>query len=247
MRNFAFDKDRPETSAADFAGMQPDLEPPAEILGLDETARETLRDDARSAFRESDIEDEESGNNTAKIAGAVLVGLLLIGGSIYAYESTVADHAPKTVAMLPPAPQHNATADQAVTPPVTTPETGNTSSATTAPPAVSTPKPARGRASAAPVPAEEPTPSAPAMAPATSASADPAINQPMTLTPQTAPLPQQSAMQQPITAPDVSGQSAQPTPEVANNASGAATVQPDLTPPAPSGTSPAFPPATPAQ
>ncbi len=246
MRNFAFDKDRPETSAADFAGVQPDLEPPAEILGLDETARETLRDDAQSAFRESDMDDEDSSNNTAKIAGAVFVGLLLVGGSIYAYESAIANHAPQTVAMLPQ--RHNAVAVQTVAPPVTTAETGNTSSATTAPPpAVSTPKPARGRASAAPVPAEEPTPSAPAMAPATSASADPAINQPMTLSPQTAPLPQQSAMQQPITAPDVSGQSAQPTPEVANNASGAATVQPDLIPPAPSQTGAAVPPATPAQ
>jgi hypothetical protein len=80
----------------------------------------------------------------------------------------------------------------------------------------------------------------------------------MTLTPENAPAPQQSAMQQPITAPNVTGAPAEPTPEVANNTAGT-TVQPDLMPsqpaaplapsnvgpaPADSSTSPATP-ATP--
>jgi hypothetical protein len=246
MRNFEFDKNRADVSAANIAGVR-QTELPAESLRLDEPARETLREDALSAFRES-VDNEESANNTAKIAGAVLVGLLLVGGSIYAYESTTANHAPQMVAMLPPAPQRNAKADQAVTPPVSTPDTSApAANSMSTPPPVSPSRPARirsGQAAAKPVPATESSTPAPAT---TSASADPAINQPMSLTPETAPPPEQSGMQQPITAPNVSGQSAQPTPEVANNASGAATVQPDLTPPAPSETSPAVPPATPAQ
>jgi hypothetical protein len=115
MRNFEFDNDRADVNATKIAGVRQDLEPPVESLRLDEpldeAAREALRDDALSAFHKSS-DDEDSDNNTAKIAGAVLVGLLLVGGSIYAYESTVANHTPQTVAMLPPAPQHNAMADQ---------------------------------------------------------------------------------------------------------------------------------------
>lgn len=250
MRNFEFDKDRVDISAANIAGVRPNQKPLTEIQGLDEPARETLREDARSAFLPSDIEDEDPSKNSVMIAGAVLVGLLLIGGSIYAYRSTTANDAPKTVAMLPPTPQR--TADQAVTPPAQTPETNNASSnapesgtVPTTPP-VRAPRPAHlrsGLASSAPAPAADSVTSA--TAPITSAAADPAINQPMTLTPETAPPPQQSAMQQPITAPNVTGAPAQPMPEVANNASGTmqpSGSQPDPTTAASSETSP--PPAS---
>lgn len=242
MRNFEFDKDRAGTSAV--ADVRPNLESPVE--SLDE--RESMRQDALAAFPNSPDEGDSESNNTARIAGAVIVGLLLVGGSIYAYEST--NHAPQTVAMLPQ--QHNAVAVQTVGPPATTPDASSEPAAGSTPPAISTPRPVRSTRSsltAKPVPEAQASTSAPATAPTSSASADPAINQPMTLTPETAPLPQQSAMQQPITAPNVSGSSTQASPEVANNASGTATVQPDLTPaqPATSPATPAAPPVAPAQ
>ncbi len=241
MRNFEFDKDRADTSAV--ADVRPNPESPVERVRLDE--REAMRQDALAAFHNSPDEGDSENNSTARIAGAVIVGLLLVGGSIYAYEST--NHAPQTVAMLPQ--QHNAVAEQTVAPPATTPDASSAPAASSTPPAISTPRPVRSTRSiltaAKPVPETQASTSAPA--PATSASADPAINQPMTPTPETAPPPQQSAMQQPITAPNVSGSPTQPAPEVANNASGTATVQPDLTPAQSSPATPAAPPVAPAQ
>ena len=223
---------------------------PAETLRLDEAEREAVADDAISTFRTSSNDDEdESDNNTAKIAGAVLVGLLLVGGSIYAYESATANHAPQTAMLAPAQHQTVAAAQPATPPPAATPDA-------TAPSAASTPKApvhSAARATATTAASIEPQSN---VAPATStASADPVINQPMTLTPETAPAPQQSAMQQPITAPNVSGQTDEPTPEVANNSGTSsvtlpsATVQPNLTAPAdapaqapaPSESSPATP------
>ena len=93
---------------------------PAETLRLDEAEREAVADDAIRTFRtSSNDDDDESDNNTAKIAGAVLVGLLLVGGSIYAYESATANHAPQTAA-LQPAQHQTVAAVQPVTPPPAT-------------------------------------------------------------------------------------------------------------------------------
>jgi hypothetical protein len=125
---------------------------------------------------------------------------------------------------------------------MTTPD--NAPSASSMAPAMSAPKPVHsirsGQASATPGPAAA---VAPAATPAP-AQQDAAINQPMTLTPETAPAPQQSAMQQPITAPNVSGQTVQPTPEVANNDASSGVMlpsgtQPNLTPPAGTAVTPA--------
>jgi hypothetical protein len=241
MRNFEFDKsDSADIGTADIVDVRQN-ELPAESLRLDEANREAVREDALSTFRSSNDDDGASDNTTAKIAGAVLVGLLLVGGSIYAYESTTANRAPQTVAMLKPAQHQNVAAAQPVAPPVTTPDV-SAPSATTMPSAVSTPKRAHSAraalATATPAPAASVAPESNS-APATStASADSAINQPMTLTPETAPPPQQSAMEQPIMAPNVSGQTGGPTPEVANNNASSsvtlpsATVQPTLTAPA---------------
>jgi hypothetical protein len=255
MRNFDFNNDDANTSAANIAGIRPDvsvgpdLDSPIETLRLEEPVYEEQA--SLSAFhKSSDNDDGESSNSTAKIAGAVIVGLLLVGGSLYAYEAMTGK--PQTVAMLPAAPQHNATAEQTVTPPIASSDAStapsNSAPSVSAAPAMSTPKPARVHAGLA-----DATPGSASTQTAAAAPAqDSVVNQPMTLTPENAPAPQQSAMQQPITAPNVTGAPAEPTPEVANNMAGA-TVQPDLTPsnvtPASvdSSTSPAVPSPAPAQ
>jgi hypothetical protein len=222
MRNFDFNNNDANTSAANIAGIRPDLDQPVETLRLDEPVYEEQA--SLSTFHISSDNDDVSSNNTAKIAGAVIVGLLLVGGSLYAYESTIGK--PQTVAMLPTAPQHNATVAQTVRPPLASLDANGAPSVST-PHAMSTPKPGRIRTGSVD------TTSSPDFAStqtaATSSTHDSGVNQPMTLTPENAPAPQQSAMQQPITAPNVTGASAEPTPEVANNFSGA-TVHPDLTP-----------------
>ena len=234
MRNFSFENnDSADISAANIAGVRP-VELPTDELRLDAADREEVRDDALSTFRTSSNDDEdESDNNTAKIAGAVLVGLLLVGGSIYAYESTKANHAPQMAELQPAQHRTVATAQPVAPPPAATPDAAAPVASTPTAPVHSS---AHKTATPAPAASVEPQSNS---APATStASADPAINQPMTLTPETAPAPQQSAMQQPITAPNVSGQTSEPTPEVANNSASSsvtlpsATVQPNLTAPA---------------
>lgn len=253
MRNFEFDKSADIVAANNLGAQSTEL--PADTLRLDEQDREAVREDALSTFHSKSDDDDESDNNTAKIAGAVLVGLLLVGGSIYAYESTTANRASQTAAIAPV--HQTVAAAQPVTPPVTTPDVS-------APPAISTPasvskpRPARSaRANLATAPAASVASQGNSASATSTASADPAVNQPMTLSPQTAPPPQQSAMQQPITAPNVSGQTSQPTPEVANNNTSSsvpmpsATIQPNLTPtqpdvsapttPAPAGSNPATP------
>jgi hypothetical protein len=240
MRNFEFDnKDSADISAANIAGVR-STELPADTLRLDDHDREAVREDALSTFRSKSDDDDDSDNNTAKIAGAVLVGLLLVGGSIYAYESTTANRAPQAAA-IQPAQHQTVAAAQLVTPPVTAPDV-SAQSDTSTPAQVSTPKPARSaRTDVAPAAIAPQSNSAPATS---TAAADP-DNPPMTLTPETAPAPQQSAMQQPITAPNVSGQTSQPTPEVANNTTSSsvpmpsATVQPSLTPAQPDAAAPA--------
>ena len=229
MRNFEFDKDSADISAANIAGVRP-TELPADNLRLDASNREAVREDALSTFRSKADDDDDADNSTAKIAGAVLVGLLLVGGSIYAYESTTANRAPQTAAV--PAQHQTVAAAQPVTQ-VTTPDISAPSNTMPAP--VSTPRRMHSaRVDVAPVTTATST-----------AAADPAVNAPMTLTPETAPAPQQSAMQQPITAPNVSGQTSLPTPEVANNTTlsstpmPSATVQPSLTQAQPDAAAPA--------
>jgi hypothetical protein len=222
MRNFDFDNNDANISAANIAGIRSDLDQPIETLRLDEPI---YQDQASlSSFHKStDNDDNDTSNNAAKIAGAVMVGLLLVGGSIYAYESMTGK--PQTVAMLPAAPQRNAKVEQPVTAPVTSPDANSAPSVSTAR-VMSTSRPGRVRAVLA---GTTPSPDSASQIAATSSTHDSSVNQPMTLTPENAPPPQQSAMQQPITAPTVTSSSADPTPEVANNFSGTP-VQPDPTP-----------------
>jgi hypothetical protein len=112
MRDFNFTD--ANTNAADVAGARtiPDL--PEDIR------REEIRDEMIARNEEPSLSsfhhviEEDESNNTAKIAGAVLVGLLVVGGGIFAYESTLksttapqavaASGAPKQVAAATPAP-----------------------------------------------------------------------------------------------------------------------------------------------
>src|ERR1700722_12645417 len=100
MRDFNF-KDEANTNvdiaSADIAANSVDLRPletPTETLLLDETPHE-------ESLRPFHIEqDEDESNNHPKSAGAVLVGLLIVGGGLYAYETSFAHPASvKTVAM----------------------------------------------------------------------------------------------------------------------------------------------------
>jgi hypothetical protein len=213
MRDFTFN-DTSRTATADIAGVrpQPDTVP--------ENGR---RDEAETAFQPfRPITDEDvSGNNTAKIAGGIVVGLLLIGGGIYAYESSSATR-PQTVAMQTPTPGNMATAQPANPPAVAPPETATDTTAApsqTSPDGIS-PTPSR---SARPNRLEKADNSDGRTGRASAPARDATINAPMTPTPENAPPAEQSApagqtaMQQPLTAPAVSGQTIQPTPEVANN------------------------------
>ena len=162
-----------------------------------------------------------------------MVGLLIVGGGIYAYESTMATRTPaKTVAMKTPVaptsmaastPSQPVAPDSNLAPPTATPE----------PPAKSAPvksAPVKS-ASEMPAPKTEPLQQSASSAPGVGIGPtnDPAINAPMTFTADNAPPAQQpgsqtaqasqsaqTAMQQPITAPIV-GNTSQPTAAVANN------------------------------
>jgi hypothetical protein len=174
--------------------------------------------EVKDGMRPFHVEVETDGsNNTAKIIGGVVVGLLIIGGGIYAYESSRSVPVQQQVALKTPA-QNQAAPDQAAAAPENSAPDANAAPTPAAAPA--SPPPSRRMIKSA---ADNSAP-APMAAPAQqSAAADPAINAPMTLTPQTAPPPEQAApagqtaMQQPVTAPDVSGQTNQPTPSVADN------------------------------
>jgi hypothetical protein len=232
MRDFNF-KDDTNTSAADIDAHNVDMRPletPPEILTMDETPPE-------EPLRPFHIEqNEEESNNLPKIIGAVVVGLLIAGGGLYAYETSFAHHATvKTVAMnTTSAPTNNLAA--------TTPPPSAAPDANAAPAA--TPEPAPPVKSAREIPApkaelskREPAQSLPAQQSASNAPGvgigptdDAAINAPMTLTPDNAPAPQsvsssqtaqasapaQTALQQPIVSPNV-GSTSQPTASVAAN------------------------------
>jgi hypothetical protein len=222
MRDFNF-KDESNTSAADIRP----LETPPEAVILDETPipDQTPHEDTLRPFH---VEEEEEASNLPKIAGAVVVGLLIVGGGLYAYETSFANRAPvKTVAMNTTAPVKTAATAPlpAANPDVTPP---------TATPALAAPV-----KSAATAPVTEPVQKTAAMTPGVGIgpSNDPAIDAPMSFTAdnappaelagpsvQTAAIPstpnQVTAMQQPISPPDV-GNTSQPTAAIAaNQASG---------------------------
>jgi hypothetical protein len=209
MRDFNFSD--ANTATANIVDVRPI---PQELPLSDDMRRDEIEDGATlSSFHRTEEENEAS-NNTAKIAGAVLVGLLIVGGGIYAYESTLKNTtAPQAVAMKTPAPSTMA----AATPDTTAPDTQTATQPASTPSSATAPS----------VPARQTVRTARDASSDTSTAAsttDMAVNQPMTLTPQTAPPAQQSSpsqtaqIQQPIIAP--LGQPAiQPQPEVANNAS----------------------------
>jgi hypothetical protein len=164
-----------------------------------------------------EMDNQEGYNNAKIIGGVVVVGLLIIGGGIYAYESMHAP-APQQVALKTPAVNHPALDQTAAAPPPPA-----TALEATTPGNNAAPQPALApKASRAAKAANNPDDNSMASA-ATAPAADPAINAPMTLAPETASAPEQSAptgqtaMQQPVTAPDVSSPATQPTPEIANN------------------------------
>ena len=139
MRDFGFkDTDAaPEnTSAANIAGIRPAPVDPEPALLLDEPVREPEGLRPLNATRDRD-DDDDGTNNTAKIVGGVLVGLLLVGGGIYAYESTYANTQPQQqMALKTPSANHVAT-DQYPTSAPVTPDSNVTPAAT--PPVAPTP------------------------------------------------------------------------------------------------------------
>jgi hypothetical protein len=233
MRDFNFNGDATAsngdatTSTANFAGNRP-LETQPEVVILPEAViLDVSSQDDTSSLRSFQVEqDNEESSNIPKIVGAVMVGLLIVGGGLYAYETSFSDRAPvKTVAMRTTAAPTNMAALAPPSTPVATPEsvTPVKSAAITPIPETETVK-----QSAANVPSN---PSGAGVGP----TSDPAISAPMTLTPDTAPAPQgspgqtgetnlpgQSAMQQPITTPDV-GNTSQPTASIAANQPSGAT------------------------
>jgi hypothetical protein len=238
MRDFNFDNDglNADTGAANTVGVRPIenpplMETPPEILKIEEPMKsDELPFEDSSSLRpfHAEAANEESGN-LPKVVGAVVVGLLIVGGGIYAYERSAGTPVKTAAVMKTPAAPANMAASAPsqpsdITPPSATPQP--------APPVKS--------ASEAPLPAPIATPAAPqqtakAVTPGVGIgpSNDPAIDAPMTFTADNAPAPQQPgssvqtatakpssgqtmALQQPITPPNV-GNTQQPTASVANN------------------------------
>ena len=218
MRDFNFN-DGVNTNSADVSGIRP-LETPPEILTLDETPRE-------DSLRPFHVEQsEEESNSLPKIVGAAVIGLLIVGGGLYAYESSFAHPASvKTVAMATTAGPTNmaATAPQ----PVPDASTAQPAATPAAPVKSATATPAPRTDKTEPVERSASNVSGAGIAPTN----DAAINAPMTLTPDTAPpaeqsgssgqtaeasQPAQTGLQQPITTPSV-GNTSQPTASVAAN------------------------------
>jgi hypothetical protein len=236
MREFG----KPDTTA-NIAGVRALQEETPVVMRLDEPiAPEPIEPEGVRPFH-ANMEDEK-GNNTAKIIGGVVVGLLIIGGGIYAYESSRSLPTSQQVALQTPAVNQPALDRTAAAPPAPEAMTPGNNAAPAAAPA---PKHKTSRAVRAARNADENSTVAPAP--------DAAINAPMTLTPDTAPPPEQalaaqpaptgqSAMQQPVTAPGVTSP-ATPAPEIANN--NAALPAPAISPqlPAPQLPAPADQPA----
>jgi hypothetical protein len=167
---------------------------------LEETPRNIRLEEGpqTEGLRPFRIEEDETSGNTLKIVGGVIVGLLLIGGGFYAYKVSTATTPQQQVALKTPAINHAANDQYPVSAP---------------------PPPASAMPAATPA-ATPPAPPTPVQHPIRAArnehqndrlsdGSDNAINAPMTLTPETAPPPQQSseqsetAMQQPTGTRDV--------------------------------------------
>ncbi len=239
MRDFNFNQDE-NTSAANIAGVRPQEAPP-ETLILEETPRDENPPSSLSSFH---VEQDEEAGNLPRIAGAVMVGLLIVGAGIYAYEShMIAKPAVKMAALTTtaaPAGMAASTPSQPapeITPPAATPPV-KSASQTSAPqaPEQTAPEQTAPEQTAA----KTPTPGV-----GIGPTNDPAIDAPMSFTADNAPPPQQPgssvqtatanqpatlALQQPITAPDV-GSASQPTASVANNQTAPRQVQPAIQPP----------------
>ena len=232
MRDFNF-KDDANTGATNIDGANVDLRPletPPEILTLDEMPQE-------DSLRPFHVEqDEEESNNLPKIVGAAVIGLLIVGGGLYAYETTFAHPATvKTVAMNTAAAPTSMAAT--TPPPSAAPDTSSAPSSAAPMPAPSVKSASQTPAAKTKLSRSEPVQSEPAQQSASNVPGvgigptnDAAINAPMTLTPDTAPAPEagsssqtadnsqpgQTALQQPITTPNV-GNNLQPTASVAAN------------------------------
>jgi hypothetical protein len=221
MRDFNF-KDA-NTSAADIAGVRPISEEFPETVRREEIIAE--EGPALSSFHHPIDEDES--NNSAKIAGAVLVGLLIVGGGIYAYESTLKNTtSPQVVAMKSsPAPAHVAAVTPA--PAAPTPDASAAPQPDVTPAATATPSvPAHRTVRTA---RDNNTDTSVATSTADASASQPVVSQPLAVTPDAAapvlqPAPSQTAqIQQPITAP-VGQPAVSPQPEVANNGSAGVTL-----------------------
>lgn len=143
---------------------------------------------------------QESGNHAAMIAAGVLTGLLMIGVGIYAYETSSA-LPPPAAATRAPTPANSAIVlpSAAATPRTSRPSILPMPHATAAGPSTVAPPAAAPDTAGSPASDNSPTPGSAANASRaasqrpTARAADDPINAPMTLTPETAPPPQQSA------------------------------------------------------
>ena len=248
MRDFSFDNQE-NTGAPDIVDpdlvvkedmvQSPVLDEPVihDRLNLQERMDQEARSqDGSSLSRIHVVEDDDESNNWPKLVGAAVIAVLVVGGGIYAYESSTTKPAPaKQVAVKTPAPVNNMAASQPVTPPENS--------------AMPAPAPIK---SASKAPTPEPVAPVQTVAklvkPGTGIgpSDDPNIDAPMTFTLDNVPPPQKEvsqiaaapapsqtlAAQQPVTAPNM-GNSSQPTASVAANPSAGATASTDVSSPAP--------------
>ncbi|HEX2761025.1 MAG TPA: hypothetical protein VHM27_10950 [Rhizomicrobium sp.] len=259
MRDFSFDPARPSTETITGPEVvreeivpdpvteeiiQPEEPPVGDRLNLQERLDRDGGDGAMQTIR---VEDDEETNNWPKLIGAAVVAVLVVGGGIYAYESSMTKQ-PAQAAMKTPAPASNMAASQPV-----------------APPPESNPMPA-------PMPAPAPMKSAaqaPAPTPPVQTAAkvstpgvgigptdDPNIDAPMTYTMDNVPPPQKEGSPSRVAAtPSATANQTmavqQPTPNVGNSSpptgSVAANPSPGTAAPALRQVQPAVPPAQPAQ
>ena len=144
---------------------------------------EAIRSETRSHHVHAGRREDGSGNNTAKIVGGITIGLLLIGGGIYAYEMSPI-HVPVShpVALNPPLPRSTTVQRSSNQPVAATPAI--------APEATITPAPTASGGN--PRPPSSKADSSNGVSPQETLTTDNPINAPMTLKPETAPPPQQS-------------------------------------------------------
>ncbi len=115
MREFG----KPNTTAANIAGVRPQPEETPATVRLDACDEGGPVEGLRPFHVE--MEEDTQGNNTAKLIGGAVIGLLIIGGGIYAYESSRMP-APQQVALKAPAVNQPALDQTAAAPPAPAPE-----------------------------------------------------------------------------------------------------------------------------